>query len=66
MNRQRHITRSMRSILVDWIVEVIEEYSMSKYTLHLSVHIIDKFLSKMEVSRDRLQLLGTAATYIAS
>ncbi|XP_030385511.1 G2/mitotic-specific cyclin-A [Scaptodrosophila lebanonensis] len=66
MRRQNDINHSMRTILVDWLVEVSEEYNLDTETLYLSVVFIDRFLSQMSVVRSKLQLVGTAAMYIAS
>ena len=66
MRRQTDINYSMRTILVDWLVEVSEEYNLDTETLYLSVSYIDRFLSHMSVVRSKLQLVGTAAMYIAS
>jgi len=56
----------MRSILIDWLVEVSEEYKLDTETLYLSVFYLDRFLSQMAVVRSKLQLVGTAAMYIAA
>ncbi|KAH8286899.1 hypothetical protein KR018_007718 [Drosophila ironensis] len=66
MRRQKDINHSMRSILIDWLVEVGEEYKLDTETLYLSVSYLDRFLSHMAVVRNKLQLVGTAAMYIAS
>jgi cyclin A len=66
MRKQQDITNSMRSILVDWLVEVSEEYKLQPETLFLAVNYTDRFLSQMSVLRGKLQLVGTAAMYIAS
>ncbi|ALC44477.1 CycA [Drosophila busckii] len=66
MRRQVDINHSMRSILVDWLVEVAEEYKLDTETLYLAVAYMDRFLSQMSVKRAKLQLVGTAAMYIAS
>ena len=65
IKQQSDITSSMRSILVDWLVEVCEEYKLHTETLYLAINYTDRFLSKMSVLRGKLQLLGTAAIYIA-
>ncbi|KAE8716435.1 Cyclin-A2-1 [Hibiscus syriacus] len=62
---QHDITRSMRGILVDWLVEVSEEYKLVPDTLYLTVHLIDWFLSSNYIER-RLQLLGITCMLIAS
>ncbi|XP_020086962.1 cyclin-A2-1-like [Ananas comosus] len=63
---QRDITQSMRSILIDWLVEVSEEYKLVPDTLYLTVYIIDRFLSQNYIERQRLQLLGITCMLIAS
>ncbi|KAM6206496.1 cyclin-A2 isoform 2-T2 [Sarcoramphus papa] len=66
MKKQPDITNNMRAILVDWLVEVGEEYKLQNETLHLAVNYIDRFLSSMSVLRGKLQLVGTAAMLLAS
>lgn len=66
MAKQGDITHAMRSILVDWLVEVGEEYKLQTETLHLAVNYIDRFLSYMAVQRSKLQLVGAACMFIAA
>jgi cyclin-A len=66
MRKQPDINYSMRTILVDWLVEVCEEYRLQSETLCLAVSYIDRFLSYMSVVRAKLQLVGTAAMFIAA
>lgn len=66
MKKQTDITIGMRSILIDWLVEVAEEYKIHNETLFLAVSFIDRFLSHMSVLRGKLQLVGTAAMFIAA
>jgi len=66
MSKQPEITHRMRTILVDWIVEVGMEYDMHGETIFLAVSCVDRFLSKMSVARNKLQLIGTAALFISS
>uniref|UniRef100_A0A336MS83 Cyclin-A2 n=1 Tax=Culicoides sonorensis TaxID=179676 RepID=A0A336MS83_CULSO len=66
MRKQPDITQSMRTILVDWLVEVCEEYRLQNETLNLAISYIDRFLSYMSVVRAKLQLVGTAAMFIAA
>lgn len=62
---QREITGQMRSILVDWLVEVAQEYHLSDETLHLCVHYTDRFLSRLPIQRSRLQLVGITCLRLA-
>eukprot|EP00062_Callorhinchus_milii_P015910 gi/632966642/ref/XP_007899531.1/ PREDICTED: cyclin-A2-like [Callorhinchus milii] len=66
LSKQPDITNGMRAILVDWLVEVGEEYKLHNETLHLAVNYVDRFLSSMSVQRGKLQLVGTAAMFLAS
>jgi cyclin A len=66
MRKQPDINNSMRAILVDWLVEVGEEYKLLPQTLYLTVSYIDRFLSAMSVLRGKLQLVGTACMLLAS
>ena len=66
MEKQVDINKSMRSVLIDWLVEVAEEYKLNPQTLFLTVNYIDRFLSCMSVLRGKLQLVGTACMLVAS
>lgn len=66
MRRQPDISSNMRVILVNWLIEVQEEYKMRTETLYLAVSFIDRFLSLMSVVSGKLQLLGTSAMFIAA
>lgn len=63
---QEDINASMRGILIDWLVEVAEEYKLVPDTLYLTVSYIDRYLSKNVVNRQRLQLLGVTSMLVAS
>lgn len=63
---QTDVTPNMRGILVDWLVEVAEEYKLVPDTLYLTISYIDRFLSSRALSRQRLQLLGVSSMLIAS
>lgn len=63
---QKDITSNMRGVLIDWLVEVAEEYKLLPDTLYLTVSYIDRFLSSNVLNRQRLQLLGVSSMLIAS
>jgi len=56
----------MRAILVDWLVEVHLKYKLRQETLFLSLSLIDRFLARVPVPRNRLQLVGVVAMFVAS
>ncbi|XP_068456744.1 cyclin-A1 isoform X2 [Clinocottus analis] len=67
LEKHPEITNGMRVILVDWLVEVVQEYKLRSETLHLAVNYLDRFLScTAYVKRGKLQLVGTAALLIAA
>jgi cyclin A len=66
MQSQRDINATMRGILIDWLVEVAEEYRLVPETLHLSVNYIDRFLAQVPVIRSKLQLVGVTCMLIAA
>lgn len=66
MRKQRDINHSMRSILVDWLVEVAQEYKLNTQTLFIAIGYIDRFLSEMSVQRTKLQLVGVTAMLLAA
>ncbi|CAL1385918.1 unnamed protein product [Linum trigynum] len=66
MNSQPEINTRMRSILVDWLIDVHQKFDLSRETLYLTINIIDRFLSVQTVQRKELQLVGISATLMAS
>ena len=44
----------MRSILVDWIMEVMHKTGTSHRVFHMTLHIIDRYLSVQEIPRSKL------------
>lgn len=66
LHLQKNLRPKMRSILVDWMVEVHLKFRLLPETLYLSINIMDRFLSKEHVQVDRLQLLATGALFIAA
>merc|ERR1719509_104850 len=66
MSKQTEVTHSMRSILIDWLVEVATEYKLHPETLHLTISYVDRFMSAMSVQRSKLQLVGVTSMLIAA
>jgi len=60
------ITPIMRSILVDWMVEIQENFELNHETLYLAVKLSDMFLSREPQDKEMLQLVGAASFFIAS
>lgn len=66
MEIQTEIQWSMRSVLMDWLVQVHNRFSLLPETLFLTVNYIDRFLSSKVVSIGKLQLVGATAILVAS
>ncbi|NP_001133768.1 G2/mitotic-specific cyclin-B3 [Salmo salar] len=66
MSIQPSLNAGMRAILVDWLVEVQENFELNHETLYLAVKVLDHFLSTAPVNRENLQLIGSTAMLIAS
>jgi len=66
MPTQPHINEKMRSILVDWLVEVHLKFKMVPESLYLTVNLVDRYLQRVTVRRSRLQLVGVACLMLAS
>lgn len=44
----------MRSILVDWLVDVSVHFEVMGETLHFAINYIDRTLSKINVEKNKL------------
>ena len=66
MVKQKDINHRMRAILIDWLIDVHLKYKMVPQTMYISVNLIDRYLSKNETSRVKLQLVGVASMFISS
>ena len=62
---QKSINYKMRSILIDWIIEIHFYFKFLKKTLFQTVYIIDAYLSKKNIDKKFLQLLGVASLLIS-
>ena len=65
MRDQKFITDNMRSILVDWLVDVSVHFEVMSETLHYAINYIDRALSSMTIEKSKLQLVGVACMKIA-
>ena len=67
---QKHpdVSPTLRATLVDWLMEVVVEYAMCRFTLHRGIVLLDQFLccATSEIDSSRLQLVGCSCLLIAS
>jgi G2/mitotic-specific cyclin 3/4 len=66
MDNQKEIQWSMRSVLLDWVVQVHDRFKLLPETLFLTVNCIDRFLSCKSVALEKLQLVGATAIIVAA
>ncbi|KAJ4993345.1 G2/mitotic-specific cyclin-B [Stagonosporopsis vannaccii] len=66
MDNQAEIQWSMRSVLMDWLVQVHNRFTLLPETLFLAVNYVDRFLSAKVVSLGKLQLVGATALFVAA
>jgi len=66
MDMQPDVNSRMRAILVDWLIEVHMKFRLRPETLFLTINLIDRYLTRMPVTRKRLQLVGVVAMFIAA
>lgn len=60
------VTSKMRSVLIDWLIQVHLKFHLLQETLYLCVQIIDAYLMAVDVPKMQLQLVGVTAMFVAS
>lgn len=66
LERQEELSVNMRAVLVDWMVEVQENFELNHETLYLAVKLVDRFLCLAPgCPKARLQLVGATALFVA-
>ena len=55
-----------RRVLVDWMCEAGDEFGLHISTMHVAVMFLDRFLHKVVVARNELQLVAIACILIAA
>uniref|UniRef100_A0A3B3R953 Cyclin E2 n=2 Tax=Paramormyrops kingsleyae TaxID=1676925 RepID=A0A3B3R953_9TELE len=67
MERHPALQPKMRSILLDWLLEVSEVYTLHRETFYLAQDFFDRFmLTQVDVQKNRLQLIGITSLFIAA
>jgi hypothetical protein len=57
----------MRSVLVDWLIDVHFKFKLIPETLFKAIGILDRYITTLtEISPKKLQLIGIASLFIAS
>jgi hypothetical protein len=63
-----HVNGKMRGVLLDWMVEVHLQFKLLQETLYMAISLIDRYLQVdgLSLKRNRFQLIGVSAMFIAS
>jgi len=65
-DNQKDIKPRMRTILLAWMTEVHIKFELKEVVLWAAFQICDRFLSKVNINRKKLQLVGCTSLWIAS
>ena len=66
MKHQTEVNKQMRAILVDWIIDVHKKFNFQQETLHLTINLLDRYLSKRNIKKIEFQLLGVTCLFISA
>lgn len=67
LETQMDVTPKMRSVLLDWINEVHNQFNLENETFHMTASMIDRYLQAVTSTPRRfLQLVGVTALFMAS
>lgn len=66
MLNQKDVNGKMRSILIDWLVDVCLKFELQPHILFNTVGLIDRYLEVVSIERTKLQLVGVACLMITS
>ena len=66
LDGQSEVTERHRGALVDWLIETHSRLSLGQECLYLAISLVDRYLEKDKLSREKLQLLGATSLLIAA
>lgn len=62
----QYIKFKYRRVVVDWMVEVGEQFRFATTTTHMAIKYLDRLLGTMDVSKARIQLVAMACIFVAA
>ena len=63
---QTEIKDTSRAFLVEWIIDVHRKFRLMPETLHVTISMIDRYLSREKTPKNKLHMLGVACLLIAT
>lgn len=64
MASQNDVNSRMRSVLIDWLIEVHRKFKLLPATYFLGINMLDRYMAKKQLHRRKLQLAGLYSLYI--
>lgn len=66
MNQQLKIDETIRSTLVDWMIQTHYNFKLLTESLFLTINIIDRYMSMHQITKREVQLVGVATLLIVT
>lgn len=66
MKKQTELTPRHRAIVVNWLVVLQEMFGLNHEVLYSAVDLIDLYLMKNNLSKDKFQVLASAALLLSN
>ncbi|CAG5096640.1 Oidioi.mRNA.OKI2018_I69.XSR.g14714.t1.cds [Oikopleura dioica] len=68
LSHHPEVTPRMRSVLIDWLMEVSEVYRLHRETVYNAVTYVDRYLARQThpVRKNELQLIGVSALFFSA
>ena len=63
-----NIREQMRAILIDWMIEVSDEFFLKRDTLYTAIDLLDRYISNADtaIAKSDLQLIGITSLFLSS
>jgi len=66
MDLQPEIRWDMRTLLVDFLIQIHGHFGLRTETIHLAINLLDRYMSKAVVVKKHYQLVGMCCLWIAA
>ena len=66
MTNQPDLKPTMRSILIDWMIQACIKFKLADDTQYYAIQYVDRYLSKRRIDRNSLQLVGICGIFLAA
>jgi len=67
LSKHSSLSPKMRTILLDWLIEVCEVYRLHRETFYLAADFFDRYMSSTtDIPKTKLQLIGVTCLFISA